>query len=220
MKHLLVAGAGEQGEQGVLRRQAVPRQKFGTGKGDLHALEQGMADEGGLDLIAGKKIDLKVEQDRHLIDEPGHFGRTALTPCPYLRGDIIKGAGPQRFGRAGKFQIEAGIIDQHNQIRPARAHHLLQLFENPAEKEIVPRHLDKSDVGQIVDMIVKLHARRGHAISADAEELEIRPLLQQGGDQLAAVKIPRGLPGNEHHLGWHHGLSAAASATGSESSPH
>ena len=84
------------------------------------ALQHRMADECRRQAMAGEECRLERQQAEQLVPEPGIMPHPAFAPGPDLRRHVVDALDAKRPDRLQHAQGEAGAVDRHHHIGPAR----------------------------------------------------------------------------------------------------
>ena len=161
------------------------------------SLDHGMADENCAQSALIVELGFKRKDTEHQIEPVRHLLDAAAVPGPHLRTDVINyflrlQPLPQR---AGKPQIESGIIDQHNRVRLARPNFIQSLVKLFSKVAVMFDHFPEPEDAGFVDPVLEIVARdRFHLRSAAPDEAKIDIGLAQRAHQCRSVIVRARLP--------------------------
>src|SRR5581483_1716141 len=127
--HFLAAAAGQDGDPGLLRVEAMAGGVVGARFGLHGEFAQRMAREFGFDAVLAIERFFEREDDQHLLYVSLHELDAAATPGPELRADIVDHRDPAGMERFRQAEMEVGEIDEDGYVGAAAVGLAQQLVE-------------------------------------------------------------------------------------------
>src|SRR5439155_3823435 len=108
------------------------------------------------------------KDDEHLIDKLFNLFDTALSPCPYLRADVVEDRSACLLNALRQPQIEIGKIDEDCCGRRLALNVFGQMVEHPIESPEMTNNLERPDNSCLLDIAFQLNAGLAHPLATES----------------------------------------------------
>ena len=129
-----------------------------------------MADEGRGQAVAGEERRLERQQAEQLIPQSVIVPHATLAPCPGLRRDVVHALDAEWLDRLQQSQREAGAVDRHHHVGPARCDVGDRLVQPAPQMAQARQHLQQAHQCEVLHREQAGEALRRHLLAADAGE--------------------------------------------------
>ena len=152
--------------------------------------------DGGVDRLVD--LSLEGENGEHAVREAGNAARSPRPPRPDLGRDEIDHPYAGTTRSPTEAHVELGEVDEDESIRALGSDAAKQGPIGAVEGGHPAHRLREADHGMMRGIRQDLHARRGHAGPAHADEVHGGLERAEGAAQGSAVEVAGGFPGRDH----------------------
>src|SRR5580704_11487547 len=146
-----------------------------------------MADEGGVDSAVTVELFFEWKYHQSFVDVVADQADASLTPCPELRRDIVDHWDAALLHLPRYAPVEGRRVDDDGEIGLALVGFFDQMSKQAVDLRQMTENFGDADDGEVFRVDDRVAAGGAHAVSADAEEIEVWIATAQGFDELRAV---------------------------------
>ncbi len=142
--------------------------------GRVRQVGQGMADEGRVDSAVAIELFFEGKNHQRLVDVVAQQAHASLAPRPELRRDVVDHGNAALLHLPRHAPVEGGRVDDDGEIGLALVGFFDQMLEQAVDFWQMAENFGDADDGKIFRVDDGVAAGGAHALSADAEEFELR----------------------------------------------
>ena len=184
----LLPRAGQQGDDRLPLRRPLAKKRL-VQRPLVDLIEKRMADVLHTDAALRVPFGLERQTGQDEIDIAMHFLDSPRRPGPELRRQIINDGDARRFGFAGDPPVEAGEVDQHDDVRLVPMKIILGLFDAEIKSPQQRQDAENSDDGQRRQRIDHMASDVPHQRTAEAGDAQLRLTAAQFRDEVRRMLI-------------------------------
>src|SRR5580693_207301 len=154
-----------------------------------------MADKDSVHPAVSVELFFKGKNHQRFVDVVADEADAPLAPRPELRSAVVNHGNAALLHLPRYAPVEGGRVDHDGEIGLALVSFFDQMLEQPVYLWHVAEDFGDADYGKIFRVDDGVAAGGAHAVSADAEEFELRVAAAHGFDELSAVHFSGGFAG-------------------------
>src|SRR5580658_1419907 len=154
-----------------------------------------MADESRIDSAVAVELFFEGKDHQSFVGVVADEADASLPPCPELRRDVVDHGNAALLHLPGYAPVECGRVDHDGEIGLATVGFFDQMLEQAVDLGQMAKDFGDADYRKIFRVDDRVAAGGTHAVSADAEEFDLRVEAMQGFDELCAVHFPGSFAG-------------------------
>ena len=166
--------------------------------------------------MTGEERGLERQQAEQPVPQSVIVPHAVLAPCPDLWGDVMHALHAEWLDRLQQAQREAGTVDRHHHVGPARCDVGDRLVQPAAQMMQTRQHFQQAHQGEVLDREQAGEPLRSHLLAADAGEREVGPARTERRHQASTQHIAACLAGEQidqrHGAGLEPGMDTSTCA--------